>query len=152
MPADPLHVDAWMLVSPEEAARGARDRCAWNDVSCLWVPPEAATLFNERARCEELREKLGDSAIVLPATDGRVVCDAMLDADELEERYADYPVAQFGQKTWRHEISTGETMAGYWDWLADNLQRHADDVLGPSEDGDRVFLRARNAACMCPGM
>ncbi len=37
-------------------------------------------------------------------------------------------------------------MAGYFDWLKANLDRVADDLLGATPDGKRVFLEAANAA------
>lgn len=144
---------AWMLVSLAEAARGARSCCAWNGDRGLWDYPNNATIFP--TRCDELRARLGDGVLALRADQGRVVCDAMLDAGDLEDRYADYPVADFSSSVWRHEVSTDATNWGYWDWLVENLRRVADDILGSTPDGRRMFLAVCESAAEqdpAPGM
>jgi hypothetical protein len=70
----------------------------------------------------------------------------MCDAGDFEDRDERHPLAEFNRAAWLEEARSGHTVASYFDWLKGNLDRVADDLLGATPDGKRVFLEAKNAA------
>jgi hypothetical protein len=152
----------WVLVNVEEAAltRGAG---AWSAQDAAWVRPDAATRFTydelQSLRAMSLTIALGGSdhgkslnpfaragTVWLSPWSARVVCDAMCDAGDFEDRDERHPLAEFNRAAWLEEARSGHTVASYFDWLKGNLDRVADDLLGATPDGKRVFLEAKNAA------
>ncbi len=152
----------WVLVNLEEAAltRGAG---AWSAQDAAWVRPDAATRFTrdelQALRAMSLTIAIGggdrgksldpyarQGTYELSPWSARVVCDAMCDAGDFEDRNENHPLAEFNRAAWLEEARSGHTVAGYFDWLQAKLDRVADDLLGATPDGKRVFLEAANAA------